>query len=244
MASLNDQVVIITGASSGIGEATARHLASLGAKVVLGARRADRLSALADSIGPNAAWKVTDVTKREDLKALAGLALEKFGRIDGLVNNAGIMPVSLIASGMVEDWDRVIDINIKGVLWGIHAVVDTMLAQCSGSIINIASTAAHDVGPGGTVYSATKTAVRVISEGLRKELSGKVRVCTICPGFTQSELAESVNDQNFKPFVDQLFQEKAMPASAIAEAVAYALTQPSSVAVNEIIVRPLAGQDS
>src|SRR5690606_20026317 len=242
MSNLDNQVIIITGASSGIGEATARHLASLGARVVLGARRADRLARLADSIGPNASWQVTDVTRREDLKALAAHALEKFGRIDGLINNAGIMPVSMIASGMVEDWDRVIDINIKGVLWGIHAVVDTMLAQGSGSIINIASTAAHDVGPGGTVYSATKTAVRVISEGLRKELTGKVRVCTICPGFTQSELSESVNDGAFKPMVGQLFEQMAMPAQAIAEAVAYALTQPANVAVNEIIVRPLAAQ--
>lgn len=243
MSNLHNQVVIITGASSGIGEATARHLASLGAKVVLGARRTDRLAKLADTIGANATWRETDVTRRDDLKALAAHALETFGRIDGLVNNAGIMPVSMIASGAVDEWERVIDINIKGVLWGIHAVVDTMLAQGSGSIINIASTAAHDVGPGGTIYSATKTAVRVISEGLRKELSGKVRVCTICPGFTTSELKDSVTDTNFKPFVEQLFAEKAMPAQAIAEAVGYVLAQPANVAVNEIIVRPLAAQE-
>lgn len=243
MSNLNNQVIIITGASSGIGEATARHLASLGAKVVLAARRGDRLAKLAGDIGANATWKETDVTQRDDLKALAGHALEKFGRIDALVNNAGIMPVSLIASGMVDDWDRMIDINIKGVLYGVHAVLGTMLEQGSGSIINIASTAAHSVGPGGTVYSATKTAVRIISEGLRKEVSGKVRVCTICPGFTESELSESVTDQGMKPFVAQLFDQMAMPAHAIAEAVAYALMQPANVAVNEITVRPLAAQD-
>lgn len=243
MSNLNNQVIIITGASSGIGEATARHLASLGANVVLGARRGDRLAKLAADIGANASWKETDVTQRDDLKALATHALEKFGRIDALVNNAGIMPVSLIASGMVDDWDRMIDINIKGVLYGVHAVLDTMLEQGSGSIINIASTAAHDVGPGGTVYSATKTAVRVITDGLRKEVGGKVRVCTIFPGFTESELSDSVNDQGMKPLVAQIFEQLAMPAHAIAEAVAYALLQPANVAVNEITVRPLAGQD-
>lgn len=244
MSDLNQQVIIVTGASSGIGEATAKHLASLGAKVVLAARRADRLEKIADSIGANACWKITDVTRREDLESLASYTMETFGRIDGLVNNAGIMPVSFIAAGRVDDWERMIDINIKGVLYGIHAVLGYMLEQGSGSIINIASTAAHHVGPGGSVYSATKAAVHMISEGLRQEVSGKLRVCTICPGFTESELPDSVVDENIKPLVKSLFKEKAMPASSIAEAVGYALTQPAGVAVNEIIVRPLAGQDA
>ena len=244
MSSLQDQVIIITGASSGIGEATARHLAGLGAKLVLGARRTDRLSAIADSLGSNAIFNKTDVTRREDLRALADLAVEKFGRIDGLVNNAGLMTVAMVQSGAVDDWDRMIDINIKGVLWGIHAVLDTMLAQGSGSIINIASTSAHSVGPGGVVYSATKTAVRTISEGLRQEVAGRVRVCTISPGFTESELPDGVSDEIFKPIVDSLFEENAMPARIIAEAVAYVLTQPLSVAVNDITVRPLSSQGS
>lgn len=244
MNEITNQVVIITGASSGIGEAIARHLASLGAKVVLGARRADRLQKLAAEIGPNATWKITDVTRKVDLEALAQHALDTFGGIDVLINNAGIMPISFLAADQVDEWERMIDINIKGVLYGIHAVLGHMLGKGDGSIINMASTAAHSVGPGGSVYSATKSAVRNISEGLRQEVSGVLRVCTICPGFTQSELSDSVSDENMKPRVSQLFEEKAMPASAIAEAVAYVLCQPKAVAVNEITVRPLAGQSS
>lgn len=244
MADLTDKVVIITGASSGIGEAIARHLASLGAKVVLGARRAERLEKLAAEIGANASWKITDVTQKADLEGLAKHAIDTFGGIDVLVNNAGIMPISFLAADMVDDWDRMIDVNIKGVLYGIHAVLGHMLARGDGSIINIASTAAHSVGPSGAVYSATKSAVKNISEGLRQEVSGILRICTICPGFTQSELGDSVKDENMKPVVTKLFEEKAMPASAIAEAVSYVLSQPKAVAVNEITVRPLAGQSS
>ena len=242
MSDLNNKVVIITGASSGIGEAVARHLASLGAKVVLGARRADRLEKLAAEIGASAVWQVTDVTKKADVEALAQYAIDSFGGIDVLVNNAGIMPVSFLAADRVDDWERMIDINIKGVLYGIHAVLGHMLAKGDGSIINIASTAAHSVGPGGSVYSATKSAVKVISEGLRQEVNGALRVCTICPGYTQTELPASVTDENVAPMVGQLFAEKAMPAMAIAEAVSYVLGQPKAVAVNEITVRPLAGQ--
>jgi len=244
MHELNNKVVVITGASSGIGAAVAKHLASLGANVVLGARRADRLEKLATEIGDTAIWKVTDVTKKADMEALAGYAIERFGAVDALINNAGIMPISLLANDMVDDWERMIDINVKGVLYGIHAVLNHMLGRGEGAIINIASTAAHSVGPGGAVYSATKSAVRTISEGLRQEVSGVLRVCTISPGFTESELAESVNDESVKPMVTQLFEQKAMPASAIAEAVAYVLGQPKEVAVNEITVRPLVGQSS
>ncbi len=154
------------------------------------------------------------------------------------------MPISFLAADRVDDWDRMIDVNIKGVLYGIHAVLNHMLAQGDGAIINIASTAAHSVGPSGSVYSATKSAVRTISEGLRQEVSGVLRVCTISPGFTESELGESVTDENVKPMVKQLFDEKAMPASAIAEAVAYVLQQPKAVAVNDMTIRPLVGQSS
>jgi NADP-dependent 3-hydroxy acid dehydrogenase YdfG len=241
MSSLDGKVVIVTGASSGIGEATARHLASLGARLVLGARRADRLRTLAAQLGESVIWRETDVTKLSQQQALAEQALKSFGRIDALINNAGIMPASPIAMGRVEDWDRMIDVNVRGVLYGIHAVLAHMLERGSGSIINIASVSAHESHAGGAVYSATKFAVRAISEGLRKEVSGKLRVCMICPGLTESELPESLTVPAIREQARGMYQA-AMPATAIAEAIAYALTQPASVAVNEIIVRPLAAQ--
>lgn len=243
MQTLKDKVVMIAGASSGIGEATAKHLVSLGAKVVLGARRAERLATLADAIGANAIWRETDVTKREDLLALAQLAIEKFGRVDALINNAGIMPASPMAMGKVDDWDRTIDVNVKGVLYGIHSVLNHMLERGSGSIINIASVSAHDAHAGGAVYSASKFAVRAITEALRKETSGKVRVCMICPGITESELAESLTVPEIREQARGMYRAAAMPAQAIADAIGYALTQPDNVAVNEIIVRPLAAQN-
>lgn len=242
MNDMNGKVVIVTGASSGIGQATATHLAGLGAKVVLGARRAERLQTLAAMIGPSAIWKAGDVSLLADQQALARHALEHFGRIDALINNAGLMPVSPIALGCVEDWDRMIDVNLKGVLYGIHAVLGHMLARGSGSIVNIASVAARSAGAGGAVYSATKAAVSMLSEGLRKETAGKVRVCVIYPGLTESELVESVTDANIREYARTLYVN-AIPAQAIAEAVAYALTQPDSVAVNDITVRPLANQE-
>src|SRR5690606_12624671 len=182
MQTLKDKVVMITGASSGIGEATAKHLVALGAKVVLGARRAERLAKLADAIGPNAVWRETDVTKCDDLLALAQFGIEKFGRIDALINNAGIMPASPMAMGKVDDWDRTIDVNVKAVLYGIHSVLNHMLERGHGSIINIASVSALDAHAGGAVYAASKFAVRAITDSLRKETTGKVRVCMICPG--------------------------------------------------------------
>lgn len=240
--SIDGSVVVITGASSGIGEATARHLVSLGANVVLGARREDRLRALAAELGEQVRWIKTDVTSRDEVEALAAMATGEFGRIDALVNNAGLMPVSMLSMGKVDEWERMVDVNIKGVLYGIHAVLNGMLERGSGSIINIASIAAHKVGPAGSVYSATKSAVRMISEGLRQEVTGKIRVCTVCPGLTESELPNTISDPRISEKVAQNF-ERAMPAQAIAEAVAYALTQPADVAVNEITVRPLAAQE-
>jgi NADP-dependent 3-hydroxy acid dehydrogenase YdfG len=241
MSDLDGKVVIVTGASSGIGAATSRHLASLGARLVLGARRADRLRKLAEELGEAAIWRETDVTKLSHQQALADQALKSFGRIDALINNAGIMPASPIAMGRVEDWDRMIDVNVRGVLYGIHAVLAHMLERGSGSIVNIASVSAHESHAGGAVYSATKFAVRAISEGLRKEVGGQLRVCMICPGLTESELPESLTVPAIREQARGMYQA-AMPAKAIAEAVAYALTQPDAVAVNEIIVRPLAAQ--
>src|SRR5437868_4456409 len=175
MDAIEGKVVMITGASSGIGEACARQLARRGASLALGARREDRLAALAAELGGNVLWAATDVTRPEQLQSLAGAARERFGHIDVLVNNAGIMPVSLISQGCVDDWSRMIDVNIKGVLHGIHAVLGGMLAQGAGHVINISSVAGLTVGPGGAVYSGTKFAVRAIGEGLRQECVGKVR---------------------------------------------------------------------
>jgi len=239
MDAIEGKIVMITGASSGIGEACARQLARRGARLVLGARREDRLAALAAELGGNVLWAATDVTQPAVLQSLADAGRERFGRIDVLVNNAGIMPVSLIAQGCVDDWSRMIDVNIKGVLHGIHAVLGGMLAQGAGHVINISSVAGLTVGPGGAVYSGTKFAVRAISEGLRQECVGKVRVTSICPGLVASELTESITVPAFKARAQQLY-EGAMSADAIADAVVYAISQPGHVAVNEIVVRPLS----
>jgi NADP-dependent 3-hydroxy acid dehydrogenase YdfG len=239
MESIQGKVVMITGASSGLGEACARRLAQHGARLVLAARRTDRLARLAEEFGENTLWAAADVTKLEELEALATAARERFGRIDVLINNAGIMPISMLAQGCVDDWSRMIDVNIKGVLYGIHAVLGGMLSQGSGHIINISSVAGLTVGPGSAVYSGTKFAVRAISEGLRQECVGKVRVTTICPGLVSSELTESITVPAFKERAQKLY-EGAISADAIADAVVYAIGQPDQVAVNEIVVRPLS----
>jgi NADP-dependent 3-hydroxy acid dehydrogenase YdfG len=239
MQSIEGKVIMITGASSGIGEACARRLAREGATLVLAARREERLAALATELGDKVLWAATDVTRVEQLQSLALAARERFGRIDVLINNAGIMPISLLAQGCVDDWDRMIDVNIKGVLYGIHAVLGDMLAQGSGHIINISSVAGLAVGPGGAVYSGTKFAVRAISDGLRQECVGKVRVTSICPGLVTSELSDSVTHPAFRDRVKSLYQG-AMSPDAIADAVVYAIGQPADVAVNEIVVRPLS----
>lgn len=239
MDSLQGKVVMITGASSGIGEACARRLARHGARLVLAARRTDRLAQLAAELGESTLWAATDVTRLDELEALATAARERFGRIDVLINNAGIMPISMLAQGCVDDWSRMIDVNIKGVLYGIHVVLGGMLAQGSGHVINISSVAGLTVGPGSAVYSGTKFAVRAISEGLRQECVGKVRVTTICPGLVTSELTESITIPAFKERAQKLY-EGAISADAIADAVVYAIGQPDQVAVNEIVVRPLS----
>ncbi|MDY0011435.1 MAG: SDR family oxidoreductase [Rhodocyclaceae bacterium] len=239
MNSIEGKVVLITGASSGIGETTARRLGAMGANLALAARRADRLAALAAEIGPQVIWAATDVTRLADVEAIAEAARQRFGGIDVLINNAGIMPISPLAAGRVEDWHRMVDVNIKGVLHGIHAVLAGMLAQGSGHVINISSVAGHLVGPGSSVYSGTKFAVRAISEGLRQECVGKLRVTTICPGLVESELAASITTPAIRERVEKTY-EGAISAEAIADAIVYALGQPPEVAVNEIIVRPLS----
>ena len=235
---LQGKCVFITGASSGIGEATARRLHAEGSNLALFARREARLKKLAAELDANVLCITGDVLHQDDLLNAAEMAREKFGKIDVLVNNAGVMPLSLLAERRVSEWDRMIDVNIKGVLYAIDAVLADMLAKESGHIINISSVAGWHVNPATSVYSATKFAVRAISEGLRKEAGGKLRVTTIYPGIVETELLHSVADPNFRQNLDQLMEQHAMPASSIADAIFYALSQPSSVGVNDIIIAP------
>lgn len=235
------KVVVITGASSGLGEATARHLAALGAAVVLGARRMDLLNTIAEEItaaGGQAAVVQTDVTQAGDLKRLIDTALAVFGKVDVLVNNAGLMAIAPIDALKVEEWERMIDINIKGVLYGIAAALPHFRAQNSGHFINISSVAGAKVfSPGGTVYSGTKFAVRAISEGLRHEVGGAIRTTTILPGAVATELAGGSSHAESAAGLKE-FYKQAIPADAVARAVAYAIEQPDGVDVNEIVLRP------
>jgi NADP-dependent 3-hydroxy acid dehydrogenase YdfG len=238
------KVVVITGASGGLGEAIARHLASLGAKVVLGARRTERLEKLVAEINLEKGQAVavpTDVTKRQDVERLASTAVEQFDRLDVLVNNAGIMQLSSLDKLRVEEWDRMIDVNIKGVLYGIAAVLPVMNKQQRGHIINIASVAGLKVfGAGGTVYSATKFAVRALSEGLRAEAGANIRTTIISPGAIESELKEGSTDPEAQEMVREFYRANQIPADSVARAIAYAIEQPIEVDVNEIVLRPTA----
>lgn len=240
---LEGKVIIITGASSGIGEATALLLAERGAKVVLGARRLDLLKALANRItaaGGEAAYARTDVKKRSDLSDLVRLAGERYGKLDVLINNAGIMPVSLLDDLRVEDWEEMIDINIKGVLYGIAAALPVFRQQGFGHFVNIASTAGHRITPTMSVYSGTKFAVRAISEGLRQEAGDKLRVTIISPGFTRTNFADSVTHPEVRAQLAESRDKFAISPDAIARSIVFAIEQPSDVDVNEIIVRPTA----
>ena len=235
------KVVIITGASSGLGEATARHLAAQGASVVLAARRMDLLNTIAEQItaaGGQAAIVQTDVTKASEVQNLIDTALAVFGKVDVLVNNAGLMAIAPIDALKVEEWERMIDINIKGVLYGIAAALPHFRAQGSGHFINISSVAGAKVfSPGGTVYSGTKFAVRAISEGLRHEVGGTIRTTTILPGAVATELPSGSSHAESAAGLKE-FYKQAIPADAVARAVAYAIEQPDGVDINEIVLRP------
>ncbi|WP_236233626.1 SDR family oxidoreductase [Pseudomonas tohonis] len=240
---INGKVIVITGASSGLGEAAARHLAALGASVVLGARRVDRLDALVSEItaaGGKAVAFATDVTDPAQVRALVQGGIEAFGRIDVLVNNAGLMAIAPLSETPVQEWDRMIDINIKGVLYGIAAALPVFQAQRSGQFINVASVAGHKVfSPGGTVYSGTKFAVRAISDGLRHEVGGDIRVTVISPGAVDSELKLGSSHEESRQALGE-FYKLAIPAESVARAIAYAVEQPADVDINEVVLRPTA----
>jgi NADP-dependent 3-hydroxy acid dehydrogenase YdfG len=238
---IEGKVVVITGASSGLGGATARFLAPQGARLVLGARRMDRMQALADDLKRNGGKALaieTDVTHFDQVKKLVDAAVKTYGRIDVMINNAGLMPLSLLERLKVDDWDRMIDVNIKGVLYGIAAALPYMKQQKSGQVINVSSVAGHKVRPGGAVYSATKHAVRVISEGLRQEVKPyNIRTTVISPGAVETELPNSVTEPDTAENIRKVY-ELAVPADSFARAVAFAMSQPQDVDVNEILYRP------
>jgi NADP-dependent 3-hydroxy acid dehydrogenase YdfG len=241
MSQIEGKIVLITGASSGIGEATARVLSRKGANVVLGARRTDRLKTLAETIrgdGGRAEYRALDVTKLADVQAFVNFGLESYGRIDVIVNNAGVMPLSKLEELKVDEWNRMIDVNIRGVLHGIAATLPIMKKQGFGQFINLSSIGGHAVHPTAAVYSATKFAVIAISEGLRLE-NDKLRVTVISPGVTESELAESISAQGAREAMKE-FRRVAIPSESIGRAIAFAIEQPDDVDVNEIIIRPTA----
>lgn len=230
----NRKIILLTGASSGIGEATARRLVQAGHHLVIGARRIERLQALRDELG-NIDCLAIDVTQAEDLAKMAQFALQQHGRIDVLINNAGVMPLSPLAALKMEEWRQTIDVNVHGVLNGIAAVLPTMQQQRVGQIINVASIGAHAVFPLSAVYCASKFAVRAISDGLRQE-SDYIRVTVVSPGVVASELADHITDASAKASMEG-FRRIALPAEAIADAIAWSIEQPDSVDVSEIIVR-------
>lgn len=236
---MSKKVILITGASSGIGAGIARELAASGAVLLLGARRVDRLLALAAELeqqGAEVAVAALDVTSRISVQQFAGVALQKWGRIDVMINNAGVMPLLPLALLKVDEWDQMIDVNIKGVLYGIAAVLPPMLAREAGHIINIASIGALSVSPTAAVYCATKFAVRAISDGLRQE-NTQLRVTCIHPGVVESELAATITDPAAAALMND-YRAIALQPAAIGRAVRFAIEQPDDVDVNEIVVRP------
>ncbi|MBV0892299.1 SDR family oxidoreductase [Paracoccus sp. Z118] len=244
MENIQGKIVVITGASSGMGAAAARHLAAKGASVVLGARRAERIEALAAEItepGGKATSVATDVTKRDDVEKLVDTAVQTYGRIDVLINNAGIMPLSPMDRLKVDEWDRMIDVNLKGVLYGIAAALPRMIEQKSGHIINLSSVAGHKVFGGSTVYSATKTGVRIISEGLRQEVAPhNVRVTIISPGAVKTELLDHISEADVREANQDYVGQVGVPAETFARLVAFAISEPEDVGINEILFRPTA----
>ena len=238
----NQKVVLITGASSGIGEATARLLAQHGMHVVLGARRTDRLELLVSEIraaGGSAEFRALDVTDADDVQTFVLAAHQRHGRVDVMINNAGVMPLSRLDALKLKEWDRMIDVNVRGVLYGVAAVLPLMQVRRSGQIINMASIGAYTVSPTAAVYCATKFAVAAITEGLRQEVGGDIRVTLVSPGVTESELADSISDEQGRAEMKE-FRKVAIGADAIARAILFAIEQPADVDVSEIVVRPTA----
>ncbi|MFV0549205.1 MAG: SDR family oxidoreductase [Limnobaculum xujianqingii] len=237
---IEGKVVVIAGASSGLGEALARRLVKDGAKLVLGARREDRLKKLASELNlPADATVKTDVTHPDQVQALVDQAIRLYGRIDVMVNNAGLMPHSLLGLAKIDDWNAMIDVNLKGVLYGIAAALPYMQAQKSGHIINTSSVAGHKVRPGSAVYAATKSAVRVISEGLRQEVKPyNIRTTIISPGAVHSELVDSITEADVAANIKQFYDQTAISADSFANVVAFAISQPEDVDINEILFRP------
>ena len=239
---ITGKTIVITGASSGLGETTARHLASKGANVVLGARREEKLKQIASEINEagkgKAIYLKTDVTKKDQVQALVDKAVQEFGKLDVIINNAGLMSIAPMSETKVEEWERMIDINIKGVLYGIAAALPIFQKQESGHFINLSSAAGVKVfSPGGTVYSGTKFAVSAISEGLRHEVGGKIRTTSIAPGAIDSELKNGSSHKESSEFVKE-FYESAIPAETIARTIAFAIEQPADVDINQIVLRP------
>lgn len=241
---VTDKVVIITGASSGLGEATARRLGKAGAKLMLGARREENLKNLVASLeadGITAAYRVTDVTDRGQVEALAKATKDTYGRIDVLVNNAGLMPLAPLDKLKVDEWETMVDVNIKGVLYALAAVLPTMREQKTGHVINLSSVAGHKVMPGGAVYCATKFAVKALSEGLRMESNGEIRATNISPGAIDTELTDHISDPDAADSAAKLYED-AIDADSVARAIEYAVEQPGEFDVNELIIRPTAQQ--
>ena len=242
MMGVEGKVVVITGASSGLGEASARLLADEGATVVLGARREDRIRALADELtrrGERALAVPTDVSRRDQVKRLVDSAVEAYGRIDVLINNAGLMPLSPLDRLKVDEWDRMIDVNLKGVLYGIAAALPHMQQRKSGHIINVSSVAGHKVRAGGAVYAATKHAVLALSEGLRQEVKPyNIRTTVISPGVVLSELPNTATEADVSANLEKMYDELGIPADSFALAVVFAMSQPEDMDVNEILFRP------
>lgn len=241
---VQNKIVVITGGSSGLGEVTARHLAEHGATVVLGARRLERLQSIVDDIKANGGQAMavqTDVTDRSQVQKLVDTAVSEYGRIDVMLNNAGLMQQSALERLKIDEWDNMIDINIKGTLYGIAAALPQMQKQKDGHIINVSSVAGHKVTPAGTVYCATKYAVRAISEGLRQEVKDyNLRTTIISPGAVATELPSHITDPEASEAINGFYQSAAIPPDSFARAVYYAMSQPAEVDINEILYRPTA----
>jgi NADP-dependent 3-hydroxy acid dehydrogenase YdfG len=237
---IKDKVIVITGASSGIGKATTELLAKSGARLVIGARREDDLKEIADEFPKGQIiYQKTDVTDRASVKSLVGYAATHYGRVDVLYNNAGLMPISELADLKVDEWDRMIDTNIKGVLYGIAAVLPIMIRQKHGHIITTDSVAGHVVHPGTAVYAGTKYAVQAIMDGLRQEqVANNIKTTMISPGAVNTELFSTISDEKTRAQIEKDEKENGLDAEDVARAVAYAIDQPDKVAINEILLRP------